>query len=130
MLQKLLEEMGDLYGQIQDDEKELENLRNCGNEVAKQLRVIADCLDTSNDYKIIDLPADRPNTFVSEHPDKHEARLSGVYIRQGPGHCFPIPQNLNELIKRIHNLERQIILNREKLDKKADERNQYKSRQS
>ena len=95
--------IGTLMIELWQAEAELKKLRKCGTEVAAQLRVIADCLDTSTDDEILEFP--KEHTFTSEH--RSEAYLRGSSF-SGSGHNFPIPQNVEKLMRRIHKLENQI----------------------
>lgn len=105
MADKDYDQMGRLWFQIQQNQHELEKLKNCGNEIANQLRVIADCLDLSRSEKI--LGVEGTNVFVSDHQDK-TARLRGSVVMEGPGSKYPIPTNVQKVISRMIELKKQI----------------------
>lgn len=52
--------------------------------------------------------------FSSDHTS--DAYLRGQAIISGPHHSFAIPQNVEKLIRRIHELEEQISTHQDNLD--------------
>ena len=83
MAQEAYSEIGKLMVRIERSEKELDRVRSCGHIIAKQLRVLADCLDQDcTDVEILDMH--RPHVFSSNHPDT-EAKSTDMAFTEGPG---------------------------------------------
>lgn len=112
MTEQNFTEIGRLHVQIQFDEKELEDLTREGNEIAKQLRVIADCLDEEHEAKSFGLSRGSENTFVSDHKSRQ---------RPTQRYEYPIPSDtdVKRVIGRIHKLEEQIRGNQAQIDRVA-----------
>lgn len=105
------EEIGGLVIQIRRDEEELKRVQECGNEVAKILRVMADCLDL--DHRAYVEKFQRGDVFFAIHDDSDGVRLKGMGMIEGKGLPFRAPENVVEIMKRINELERSISDNKE-----------------
>ena len=105
------EKIGALMLRIWEDEKALEKAVNCGNEIAAQLRVMADCLDDSHDAQVLSFPGE--GMFSSDH-------TSQAYVRGFPsgdiGHPFQFPQHAEKVMRDVFMLRQRIKANRRNLD--------------
>ena len=106
------DEIGVLMVEVWQARHELERLRECGTEMAAQLRVVADCLDTNEKASVTGFPSE--HVFSSDHSS--DAYLRGQAVISGPHHSFAIPQNVESLMCRIHELEEQIRIHQDSLD--------------
>ncbi len=112
-----LREIGRLQVQIIHDEAELENLNKCAGKIAEKLRVVAACLDPSdNKVKASSFP--EKGVFTSQHPKVGDAILPTFYNVDGRGYGFEIPerQPIEDMLKRIHQLDSQIASNRKRAE--------------
>ena len=106
------EVIGALVVDVWQARHELERLRKCGTEMAAQLRVVADCLDTEHEASVTGFPSE--HVFSSDHSS--DAYLRGQAVISGPHHSFSIPQDVEKLMRRIHELEDQIRIHQDTLD--------------
>ena len=126
MAEQNFREIGRLHVQIQFDEKELEGLKREGNEIAKQLRVIADCLDSEQEAEFLGFTRDSENSFVSDHENPGKMITVEGFKRPAPKKTYPIPSDadVKRVMGRIHALENQISGNKKQIEKATErERN-------
>ena len=110
MAERNFDNIGRLYVQIQFDEKELEDLKREANEIAKQLRVSADCLDEEKEAKTFGLVGNDEKRFFSDHASPgRQKKVQGVVmgVVKDP-HFIPADADVKRIISRTHELEQQI----------------------
>lgn len=104
--------IGEWMTKIWEDEKKLDILRKCGNQIAHQLRVISDCLNTAESAEATGFPDD--HLFSSDHDS--QAFLQDRPPLNGNHRVFAIPQNVEEVMREIYTLEQSIERNKKLLE--------------
>lgn len=89
--------LGGMYRRLQKAKAQLKKRRNDANQMAKYLRILADCFDEEHDAQITNI---RDGRFDSNHTDAQYHRVGG------PWPDFPI--QASKIAEDILNLEREI----------------------
>ena len=98
--------LGSMYRRLQKARAQLKKRRNDANQMAKHLRVLADCFDEENDAKITKI---RDGRFDSDHPNAQYHRQGGPWP-DFPTQAGEIAVDILALEEEIRELEKSLAL--------------------